>query len=153
MSVVKVDSVVNLKLNMPRIISKVENDKFGLWLAKEWKGLIDPFTPHRNGMLERNVTYNPFEITYNEPYARYMYGGIIYGPNIPVDINGNFVFPYDPTKVVGWVSPKHKHPTGRRFNYSKDPNPRATDHWDKAAEQAGQKEKLIQSANKYLRRL
>ena len=45
-----------------------------------------------------------------------------------------------------------KVPSGKRFNYRTDKNPFATDHWDKAAEQAGQKEKLIQAANEYLQR-
>lgn len=144
---------IELNLNMPRVLSKVENDEFGLFLAKTWKMLIDPFTPNREGIMQHSGVLHPFEIYYKGPYSHYMYNGIIYGPNFPIDANGKFVFPYDSTKVVGWVSPPNKHPTGRRFNYSKDKNPQATDHWDKAAENAGQKEKLIDSANKYLRGL
>ena len=32
---------VSIELNMPRILNKVENDKFGLFLAREWKRLIN----------------------------------------------------------------------------------------------------------------
>ena len=41
---------------------------------------------------------------------------------------------------------------GETFNFRRDNNPYATYEWDKAAEKAGQKEKLIKSANKYLAR-
>lgn len=143
------DGLININLNMPRILNKVENDEFGLFLAKEWKGLISPYTPRRNGQLWRNVVYEPFKITYKENYAHYMYYGIVYVD--PVYHFSGF------TKDGGetWKSRKDvkKIPSGRRFNYRTDSNPYATDHWDAAAEKAGQKEKLIVSANKYLRRI
>ena len=41
---------------------------------------------------------------------------------------------------------------GETFNFRRDANPYATYEWDKAAEKAGQKEKLIKSANQYLAR-
>lgn len=140
---------VKVELNMRRVLDKVENDQFGLFLIHEWKKLINPFTPHRDGQLERNVAYNPFTVTYNEPYSHYMYGGILYVD--PVYGVGGF------TKDGGvtWFSRPGvaKVPSPRGFNYSRDHNPQATDHWDKAAERAGQKEKLVTSANQYLRRI
>ena len=146
------DVVARVKINMPRVLSKVNNDYFRLFLAQEWRKLCDPFVPSSpSATLRQIVEVEPGLITYKMPYAHYMYNGIIYGPNFPIDADGNFVFPYDPSKVVGWKSPKHKYPTGRRFNYSKDPNAQATDHWSDAAEKAGQKDKLIEAANKYLR--
>ena len=36
---------------------------------------------------------------------------------------------------------------GTEFNFRKEFNPHATHHWDKAAEQAGQKQKLLYSIN------
>lgn len=140
---------VTVSLNMPGIINKVENDNFGLFLAKEWHRLISDYTPHCTGQLERNVQLSPFTIRYMEPYSHYMYHGQVYvDPQYGV---GGF------TKDNGatWFSRKgiKKVPSGRVFNYRKDPNPYATHHWDHAAEQAGQKEKLIRSANEYLRRL
>lgn len=144
--------VARVEISVPKILRRFENDEFRLFLTKEWRKFCDPYVPSSSSAtLRQTVEIKPGLITYKMPYAHYMWNGIIYGPNLPIDADGNLVFPYDPSKVVGWRSPKHKYPTGRRFNYSKDPNPKATDHWSDAAERAGQKEKLIQSANKYLR--
>ena len=145
MAIVKTE----IKLNMPKILNKVENDKFGLFLAHEWKRLINPYTPHRTGNLERNVQYRPFEIEYLSPYSHYQYEGMLYVD--PLFKVGGF------TKDGGitWYSRPgiKKVSTTTPLNYLKDHNPMATDHWDKAAEQAGQKEKLIKAANLYLQRL
>lgn len=145
MSTVKAE----VKLNVPRILDKVENDRFGMFLAREWKRLINPYTPHRTGNLERNVQYRPFEIEYMSPYSHYQYEGNLYVD--PLYKVGGF------TRDGGitWFSRPgiKKVPTSTPLNYLKDHNPQATDHWDQAAEKAGQKEKLIEAANDYLRRL
>ena len=39
-------SSITIELNMPKILNKVENDKFGKALAKEWAGLVKQFVPH-----------------------------------------------------------------------------------------------------------
>ena len=138
-----------VELNVPRILNKVENDKFGLFLAHDWKRLINPYTPHRTGNLERNVTYRPFEIEYLSPYSQYQYYGMLYVD--PVYNVGGF------TKDGGitWFSRPgiKKVPTTTPLNYLKDHNPQATSKWDQAADKAGQREKLIRAANKYLERL
>ena len=138
-----------VELNMLQILKKVDNDKFGLFLAHEWKRLINPYTPHRTGNLERNVTYRPFEIEYLSPYSQYQYYGMLYVD--PLYKVGGF------TKDGGitWFSRPgiKKVPTTTPLNYLKDHNPQATSEWDVAAEKAGQKEKLINAANKYLQRL
>ena len=129
--------------------NKLHDPSFGSFMAHEWHDLIKPFTPHREGFLENNVTYEPFLIHYNEEYAHYMYGGIVYVD--PVYKAGGFTN----DGGVNWFSRKgvKKIPSGRTFNYTKDPNKQATHHWDKAAELAGQKDKLITISNRYLRRL
>jgi hypothetical protein len=136
-------------LNMPRILDKVTNDKFGLFLSHEWKRLINPFTPHRTGNLERNVVYRPFEIEYISPYSQYQYYGMLYVD--PLYHVGGF------TKDGGinWFSRPgiKKVATTKPLNYLKDHNPQATSKWDEAAEKAGQKEKLIKAANLYLQKL
>ena len=146
----KIDSTVKVELNMPKILNKVENDTFGLFLAKEWAKLIDPFVPSSDKRLLRgSVTFpKPFLIKYNENYSRYMYYGEIYVD--PVTGASGFL-----TKDGKWKSRYgvKKVPSGRRFNYSTDPNPQATDHWDQKAAQAGKKEQLVSAANNYLRRL
>ena len=53
-------------------------------------------------------------IVYSAPYARYLYYGEIYGPNIPIFEGG---------ELAGWRSPKgkKKHPTGRKLTYQGAP--------------------------------
>lgn len=140
------DSYITVKLDMPKILNKVENREFGLFLAQTWKRLINPYTPHREGIMENLVEYRPFEFTYMSPYTHYMYEGIPYVD--PVYKKGGFT---SDGGITFWSRPGvKKEPSGGHFNYSKDINPQATDHWDKAAEQAGQKELLIEAANLYL---
>lgn len=143
-------SDVKITLNMPKILNKVENDTFGLFLAKEWKRLIDPYTPHRNGLLEQNVSLKPFAITYKSPYSHYMYNGVPYVDPL-YKVSG-----FTNDGGVTWFSRpgvKKIPDTSKSFNYSTDPNPQATDHWDQKAAQAGKKEQLISAANRYLGRL
>lgn len=133
------DSVVNVNINLPKKLQMVlENDSLGVTIAKTWHRLINPYTPKRGGLLEGNVEFKPFEITYKEDYASYMYYGEVYVD--PVFKAGGFTN----NGGIDWFSRKgvKKIPSGRKFNYRKDRNKQATDHWDKAAEQAGQKEKL-----------
>nr|DAG32019.1 MAG TPA: Minor capsid protein [Bacteriophage sp.] len=111
----KVDSTIKIELNEKNIFDKVQNDRFGLFLAQEWKRLISPYTPRREGNLEDTALVRPFEIEYIQPYSHYVY-------------------------------------YGETFNFRRDANPYATYEWDKAAEKAGQKEKLIKSINQYLAR-
>lgn len=144
------DVKIDVKLDMPRILDKVENDEFGLFLAKDWMRLISPYVPRGNtDLLSLSASYEPFKITYWQPYSHYMYNGIVY-----VDPTYNVGGFTNDGGITFWSRPGIKKiPSGRKFNYSKDINPQATDHWDKAAEQAGQKKKLIEAANNYLRRI
>lgn len=105
---------VNLALICKDISKPLETDKFGKFLAQEWKRLIQPFTPHREGNLD-NPNIKPFEIVYNVPYDFYQYHG-------------------------------------EGFNFRRDYNPYATYEWDKAAEKAGQKIKLVRAADRWLGR-
>ena len=74
----KIDSTVTVEINDAKVLDKVTNDNFGLFVAREWKRLINPYTPHRTGNLERNVQIRPFEIEYMSPYSRYQYYGVVY---------------------------------------------------------------------------
>lgn len=100
-----------------------------LFLANEFKRLMYKYVPKKNMVLSQNVSVYVDEdgegvVKYNSPYAHYQYEGEVYGPNIPKkDANGN---------VIGWWSPPHKTPTGRKLQYDKFRNPLATDHWDRA---------------------
>lgn len=140
------DSDIKVELNMPQILDKVQNDQFGYFLIGEWTRDIQLFTPKRDGNLERNVIFKPFQVTYVEPYSGYMYRGIVYVD--PIYKVGGFT---NNGGITYWSRPGvQKVPSEKRFNYRTDKNPFATDHWDQKAEQAGQKEKLIQAANEYL---
>lgn len=133
--------VVNL--DPAAIERRVNNDKFGLLAAGEWKRLIDPYTPHLTGQLQSDVTLSPFEIEYNSKYAHYIYTGEVYVD--PLYHVGGFN-----NDEYGWWSRPgvKKIPSGRSFrHYTTNTNPMATDHWDTVAANAGQVDKLVQTLN------
>ena len=138
----------DVKINTPQVLDKVKNDKFGTFVAHEWKRLINPFTPHRMGNLERNVEYKPFQIKYISPYSQYQYYGMLYVD--PLYRVGGFTS----DGGITWYSRPgvKKVATSTPLNYLKDHNPQATSKWDVAAVKAGQKQKLIKSINLYLNR-
>lgn len=96
---------------------------------------------HTQNVLRRIKKYMPFrtgitykltviqtdirkpEIVTDTPYAHYLFEGEVWGPNLPRRENG---------VIVGWWSPKVKHPTGRKLEYDKTKNPQAGPRWDKA---------------------
>ncbi len=94
------------------------------FIDSECLRLMKPFTPFRNGVLERSAILGTVigsgKITYNAPYARYQYYGVVYGPNIPRFVNG---------VLEGFWSPPKKHSTGRLINYSKSGHPQAQRLW------------------------
>jgi hypothetical protein len=100
---------VKIILNTQKIQNKVTNDRFGLFVASEWKKLIDPYTPFDTGIMEETARVRPFEIHYIQPYSTPVY-------------------------------------YGRDMKFQKK-NPYSTYEWDKAAEKAGQKNKLYRAIN------
>ena len=111
-------TVIKVELDENKIIRKVDNDRFGLLVAKTWRDLINPYVPYRTGQLSgalgTTVQASPWKIWYKMKYAEYVYFS------------------------NGWEFSKNMHKS-------------ATDHWDKAAEQAGQKDKLYRTLNNGLR--
>ena len=86
-----------------------------------------PYVPFDEGILAGSANtateIGSGEVVYDTPYARYLYYGEVYGPNIPIVENG---------EIVGWRSPKEKYPTGRELNFenSREKNgPLAGSHW------------------------
>lgn len=129
---------ISIELYEKQIIDEVTNDNFGRHIALEWSRLIRPYVPYATGQLQQNVTIKPFEITYDQPYAHYMYEGILY-----VDpVTGSSYAEFGTEKV----------PTNKKLSYRKDHNPFATDHWDQKAARAGQLEKLYKTINNALKR-
>ena len=68
---------LTIKINDPSILQKVKSDKFGKFVANEWKRLINPYTPRRTGQLigvtGATVEILPFEIGYKMDYAEDVY--------------------------------------------------------------------------------
>lgn len=76
----------------------------------------DPKVPFDTGTLKGSaITASAIGdglIVYATPYARYLYYGEVYGPNIPIYENG---------VLAGFRSPPQKHPTGRALTYQGAP--------------------------------
>lgn len=77
----------------------------------------DPKVPFRTGTLKHSaITASAIGdgmIVYATPYARYLYYGEVYGPNIPIFEDG---------ELAGFFSPPHKYPTGRPLTYNGAPD-------------------------------
>ena len=80
--------------------------------------LCDPKVPFATGVLKHSaITASVIGqgiVVYSTPYARYLYYGQVYGPNIPR---------YEAGELAGFWSPpgKKKHPTGRKLTYNGAP--------------------------------
>lgn len=78
--------------------------------------LCDPKVPFDSGTLKHSAltasAIGDGLVVYNTPYARYLYYGEVYGPNVPIYENGT---------LVGFFSPPHKHPTGEKLTYQGAP--------------------------------
>lgn len=135
---------LRIDLNEPRIRAKVTSNRFGLFVAHEWKRLINPYTPKDTGLLMQTARVRPWEIEYIQPYSAYQY----YGEKYVDPMTGAAGFLTD----EGWKSRKgvKKVPSGEPLQYQKN-NPYATDHWDEKAAKAGQLDKLYRTLNNGLR--
>lgn len=83
-----------------------------------------PYLPFDEGVLAGSANtatkIGSGEVIYDTPYARYLYYGEVYGPNIPITENG---------VIVGYWSPPEKEGTGRKLQYSTEKNTMAGSHW------------------------
>ena len=66
---------VKIDLNEPKILEKVQNDRFGLFVSQSWKRLLDPYTPRDTGIMEETATLSPWQIYYKQKYASAVYYG------------------------------------------------------------------------------
>ena len=109
--------------------------------------LMVPYTPRRNGMLEESVKLGSVigsgELRYLVPYARYVYYGEVYGPNIPIIENG---------QLVGFFSRPGmpKHPTGQEMRYDTSRHPLAGKLWFERMK-ADHKDEILQGAQEFIR--
>lgn len=90
------------------------------------KDAINPFVPKKSGALRRSARVTHKSITWGQglPYARYQYGGEVYGPNLPGVI----------ADAPAWKSRRgmKKHPTGRELG--KPGSARLRPLWGEAVE-------------------
>lgn len=106
--------------------------KFGVGEGGHVQKIVDaavirecfPYLPFDEGVLAGSANtatkIGSGEVIYDTPYARYLYYGEVYGPNIPRTENGI---------ITGYWSPPEKHATGRQLQYSTEKNPQAGSHW------------------------
>ena len=73
---------VRIDLNEPKILSKVQNDRFGMLVANEAKRVYDPYTPRDTGLMQDTAEIQPWKIIYRgaktsngKYYAAYVYYG------------------------------------------------------------------------------
>ena len=99
-----------------------------------------PYVPYDEGILAGSANtateIGRGEVVYDTPYARYLWYGEVYGPNIPIVENG---------EIVGYRSPPEKYPTGRSLQYNTDHNPLAGSHWCERA-MADHKKDVLEEA-------
>lgn len=99
-----------------------------------------PYVPFDEGILAGSANtatkIGSGEVVYDEPQARYLWYGEVYGPNIPIVENG---------EIVGYRSPPEKYPTGRKIEYNTDKNHLAGSHWCERA-MADHKDDVLEEA-------
>ena len=132
-------------------VREIAKEKLGgqqgmLFLAATAARFMDPYVPADNLVLAQNVSITADadvgHVTYNSPYAHYQWEGEVYGPNYPIKDGG---------EIMGFYSPPHKTPTGRRLEYNTFRHPLATDHWDKAM-MVARKDDLAITYEEFLKR-
>ena len=139
-------SNVTITFNNPSsIIGRIIDDDVGTFVASEWSRYFAKYVPMREGILAQDITIEPFQVTYNSPYAHYQWMGKLYVD--PITLKGAF---YDPDYGF-WSRPGvSKIPTGIPLNYSKEQNPLATSHWEVPAFEAF-KDDVARAVTQYLK--
>lgn len=66
---------VRIDLNKPKILAKVQSDRFGLLVSNEWKRLIQPYEPRDTNTMSSTAKLYPFKIHYIQPYSERVYYG------------------------------------------------------------------------------
>ena len=143
---VKID-LTGFESDLYNMVIGVVHDKTArLEVANMLYKKMDPYVPMDQGTLAQTVEIDENKIRYLQPYAHYMYEGIVYGPNIPIIENG---------MVVGFFSRPgmKKTPTGAMIEYSKEFHPKATSHWDEVMMQTEGDSVKAEVANIFVRRM
>lgn len=144
MSTTKVTTIIN---DSEGTINRILDDDVGLYLANQWALYFAKYVPMREGILATSLTIEPYQITYEQPYAHYQWEGKLYVD--PITGKGAF---YDPDYGF-WSRPGKdtKIPTDIPLNYSTEKNPLATSHWEVPAYNAF-KDTVARAVTNYLKR-
>lgn len=70
---IKTGTTVEINIDVPRDLAKIEDPTFQLFAAETWYKLYRDYVPHDTGTLYRNVWIRPNEIEHYEPYAPIVY--------------------------------------------------------------------------------
>lgn len=68
-------TVSEVKINIPKHLAKVNDNRFWLYAAQQWHRLYSPYVPMRTGMLMNTVRITPHQVEHTVPYAAAMYNG------------------------------------------------------------------------------
>ena len=124
------------------IIALTKNPNILKDIAQEAIRLANLYVPDDSGALQESghVVYHEKQVQLvwgdstkgsrgnpTSDYARYQFAGKVYGPNIPILVDGI---------IVGWCSPKNKpkSPTGEMLKYK---SPMAIAHWTDVIKRGG----------------
>ena len=92
-----------------KFLAMLNDDSIKTDINERILNVINHFVPKKTGALRRSGRATPDSIIWGEglEYARYQYGGVVYGPNLPGLEYGS----------PAWRSRngKRKHPTGREL--------------------------------------
>lgn len=116
------------------------NGKVQAFFTETCYKAMDKYVPLDKGDLRKTVSLKKDSITYESPYAHYMYKGQVMGPSIPITEGDH---------IVGWFSPKGqpKHYTGKNIQYHKG----GGSYWDKRMWSV-EREKIIRQVQNYIGR-
>lgn len=127
---------VNVKVeifNPNKTTNRILDSDVGLFVASTWARYFAKYVPMQTGMLRDNIDVGtPWKVTYNSPYAHYIWEGIKYVE--PISGKSGF---HNTDYSLRWTTPGTiKVPTEQQLNYNKEQNPLATSHWEVPAYQA-----------------
>lgn len=70
---VDVNFEIEVDVNIPKILTSVDDPQFGLFAAEEWYKLYKDYVPQDSGVLYDTRRLHPWEIDHIAPYAVAVY--------------------------------------------------------------------------------
>ncbi len=121
--------------DIDRTANHIFDNATGLFCAQKTALYMDKFVPMDSGILAQTYEVEPFQVTYIQPYAHYLWNGVLMvGPS------GSSYARFG----------EIKHYKDSKLKYSKTMHPNATSHWEQATQKAYGKQ-LAKDVTDYLR--